>query len=633
MQRRDFLHSSISVAASVWSMSMLAACGGGGSETTAATLSSIDSVVADLQSAKATSDSIQSQSQDSQSATSFMTAFATTSVANSKATDFINQIMSDAKDTSLEIPHYLDDEDASVLEQYETYKSLSYTQFSHQYAKLLAALRVYGYKKDTAQQDLQTSLFASQTALVSSVDMSLLESAISLVASSLGSAALDAVTAILTKLKEVLLSKSGSDATIYALATFLSLDKLLETIKTKSLENLDFSNNESIIMSFVKMSIASMALLGSASLDKLQTSGTTETNIQLQIVSLQSKLILLLSGVVQSYVNSTIESMVTSMQTLQQLEASTTLTTEEQDMITQLQTELTNRSKFLAIIAMAFKTLFALSATSAIALQTDESNFQTDGDASQFWILFGNDALPQDEAFATYMETLESSLQADSDLSAIYDLISGLSTTFSTQADTFASDTESDAYLFASQLSQLSYNFTSQTETDAYNFATYLADLAYKFTMKIEDDAYTFAMQGMEYGYLFASQAEDIGQMADRILFMSVQIGQMADRIGEMADRIVYTEQLIVNTEILIQNFGLMIYGGMKTISNTMLMGLALVLDREWYSADGEDQIVTLIGETTQQMMEDMNTYALTVLENQTSLREITLSALDWVGE
>ncbi len=167
---------------------------------------------------------------------------------------------------------------------------------------------------------------------------------------------------------------------------------------------------------------------------------------------------------------------------------------------------------------------------------------------------------------------------------------------------------------------------------NAYDFSIHMADLAYAFTMKIEDDAYNFAMQGMEYGYLFASQGEDVGIMADRVLWMAAQIGQMADRIGEMSDRIVFTETLIVYTEMIILDFGLLIYGGMKMITNLMLNGIAVVLDNEWYENDSEDQIVSLIGSNMSQMMQNMQEYSLAVLYNQDDLREITLSALEWVG-
>ncbi len=193
--------------------------------------------------------------------------------------------------------------------------------------------------------------------------------------------------------------------------------------------------------------------------------------------------------------------------------------------------------------------------------------------------------------------------------------------------------TESQAYAFAATVANPDYSITTNTTTQASNFATHLADLAYEFVMKIEDDAYTFAMKGMEYGYLFASKGEEVGLMADRILWMAVQIGAMADRIGEMADRIVYTEQLIVYTETLILDFGMLIYGTTKQISNFLLMGMAIIFDREWYSQNqqSEDPVLNVISDTTERMLRNMKEYESQVLANQVKLREATLKALDWI--
>ena len=188
------------------------------------------------------------------------------------------------------------------------------------------------------------------------------------------------------------------------------------------------------------------------------------------------------------------------------------------------------------------------------------------------------------------------------------------------------------ASVITALFSALNSSATSPTSTPS-GFVTDMATMAYNFTMKIENDAYSFTTLGMTYGYLFASQGESVGLMADRILFMSVQIGQMADRIGEMADRIVYTEQLIVYTEMLIQNFGLMMYGGMGTISNTMLTGLAIIFDRQWYTptSTANDPIVASITATTSQMLTNMQQYEMAVLANQNTLRQTTLGALNWI--
>jgi hypothetical protein len=110
---------------------------------------------------------------------------------------------------------------------------------------------------------------------------------------------------------------------------------------------------------------------------------------------------------------------------------------------------------------------------------------------------------------------------------------------------------------------------------------------------------------------------------------MAVQIGVMADRIGEMADRIVYTEQLIVYTEILILDFGMLIYGFGSQITNLILTGMALILDREWYTPDSNDIVLDTINSNVMVMIAQMQEYALAVLNHQTELRELTLAALE----
>ncbi len=211
---------------------------------------------------------------------------------------------------------------------------------------------------------------------------------------------------------------------------------------------------------------------------------------------------------------------------------------------------------------------------------------------------------------ATLLQTLGSILQSVSQIYTAND-----TTTLTTYA-------QNVGFLFTAE---------NQTSSDAATFATHMADLAYQFTSQMEQDAYHFAMQGMEYGYLFASRGEEVGLMADRVLWMAVQIGVMADRIGQMADRIVYTEQLIVYTEMLILDFGLLIYGGMKQISNTMLMGMAIIFDCQWYTPSTSDPILTVISDMTQTMLTNMQEYEKIVLNNQLALQTITQDALKWL--
>ncbi len=211
------------------------------------------------------------------------------------------------------------------------------------------------------------------------------------------------------------------------------------------------------------------------------------------------------------------------------------------------------------------------------------------------------------------------------------------------QAYKFASKTEDDAYKFASDMGRDAYQFTSdtrdkahdfvmKTEDDAYKFASNMGHDAYQFASKGMEYGYRFASKGMEYGYQFASKGEEVGEMANRVLWMASEIGIMADRIGEMADRIVHTEHLIVQTAILIQNFGLLIDGTMKNFTDSILYVISMLLNKEFVSPQ-RDINITKISEITMEILKNNHIYDMAVLEKQSKLREITISALDKINK
>ena len=201
------------------------------------------------------------------------------------------------------------------------------------------------------------------------------------------------------------------------------------------------------------------------------------------------------------------------------------------------------------------------------------------------------------------------------------------------QAYNFGTQTEKDAFNFTQDTRDTAYNFATKTEDDAFKFATKMEDDAYKFVSKMADDAYHFASDGMNYGYMFASQGEELGPMANRVLWMASEIGLMADRIGEMSDRIVHTEHLIINMSVMILNFGLLIDGTIKTIAESGLNAIGMIFDKELIpelkSSSGH---IELIGKNVEQILSQQHEYDLRVLENQKDLREITISALDKIS-
>jgi len=201
------------------------------------------------------------------------------------------------------------------------------------------------------------------------------------------------------------------------------------------------------------------------------------------------------------------------------------------------------------------------------------------------------------------------------------------------QAYDFASKTEDDAFVFTQDTRNQAYDFTTKTEDDAFKFATKMEDDAYKFVSKMADDAYHFASDGMNYGYMFASQGEELGPMADRVLWMASEIGLMADRIGEMSDRIVHTEHLIINMSVMILNFGLLIDGTIKTIAEAGLNAIGIVYDREKMpELSSSTKHLELIGRNVELIITQQHEYDMKVLDNQKELRKTTISALDKIA-
>jgi hypothetical protein len=655
MNRRKFLGKGVLAASAIPAFSLFTGCSSSrGNSSSIDPVSNIDALASSLRSEKESSDTLHSDSSNNIASTSTNSNAAARvlmgpSFASSQTSPFFSDKL---PATTLPALYLTGDETSTMWDKYAAYNDVAYQQFSHQYTKLTASLRLFDYKntqQSTSQYaPMASASFARQLSPAMAEGFSYFDAALEYLRNHFNASALDAVTELLNWFKGKMEELEGSESILYAIATYLSVDKLLEVIRNRAMSDLSFANSSEVMMSFAKMSVAAISLIGLNTLDKLSAAAAEtdpsagsafadmsvdEITAYLNSISLQSKLSLLMMQIMEQYVTKTTVDVQAAVAELMSQAGDSELTAEEAAARDEMIDKLKTQSTVMGIVAMVMKALFAMLSNQATgdgtAVATD--GFSVDSDAADFWMLFGSDSLPQDEAFMSYMSDLQTALENGGDFAAVFELISAMRTNFSTQAATFASDTESDAYTFADMMANLSFNFSAQTETDAYNFATHMADLAYGFTMKIEDDAYNFAFQGMEWGYLFASRGEEVGLMADRILWMAVQIGQMADRIGEMADRIVYTEQLIVYTEMLILDFGLLIYGGMKMITNLMLTGMALVLDREWYTPTAEDQILTLIGGTMSQMMENMQAYALAVLANQNVLRETTLSAMEWV--
>jgi hypothetical protein len=650
MNRRRFLSQSALAAVSLPSLSLLSGCGGSSSEST----TPVNALVADLTVALSSSDGANTALEQetglllSDSAAANAPAYSPAEPSGSTAGFFAATLPAPSAASPVAALYLDKGGDKTMWEHYRVYQKLAREQFNHQYTKLLAAMRTADYR-------LQQNLPALATAAAADAgteaennldedDREKIEDIYDLIDYIAGEVDLEDIPFGLIAdgldiLREWIVSLLESDtlkAVSFAILSYFAVEKLLKLLQEKLLKGLDFTTQSDTMFSLAKMSIAAIAFLGAISIDSLSASAEEADEkgliAYLKSIGAQSQIALLVMELSTMLLLDTFSSAQDQIRTLANGEATAPYEPTEQDAA--LAESLKERSLMLMTVALVMKALFALFASEATENSDDARGFAPESDASLFALLFGKQVNPYDEDFSAYMyENLQNIYASESIFSEMAELALRFALQTEEDAFQFTSDTEEDAFTFASMMARLAYKFTSETETDAYDFATHMADLAYSFTMDIEEDAYQFAMQGMEYGYLFASRGEEVGIMADRILWMAVQIGQMADRIGEMADRIVYTEQLIVYTEMLILDFGLLIYGGMTQITNLILTGMALILDREWYAPETEDQIVTLLGETTKQMMAQMQEYALAVLDNQSTLREITLEALTWISK
>ncbi|WP_457744116.1 hypothetical protein [Sulfurimonas sp.] len=629
MKRRKFIQLSAITAISIQSSVGLSGCGSSRSKSTDIQAITADDAVRSISNIQTSNDALHTKV--SQSTVSLLDS--TSSVLFTKFQD--NSLTLKPNLTDLYFPQN------ELWSNYKDAHSLAYKQANSQLTKLKATLRVYGYKQSTAEQIARQKVAFINTPAQESALNTFLQAIEDFKNLKFGAVAIDGLTLSIKLVFVVLEAVQNSTSGTYLLSAVLSaLQGILEFIEQKALSNLSFSSDKDVVVSISKMAIAIISVQALSNIPKapsngtaFQTSLTNETTAQdiqtrLETLALQSQLIMTLISIVNAVMNKVLSATQTLASNV--TNSNYELTQEDNQLISSLKP----LSEILALLRLIIKVLLTYyqnniaSASESGALEADAQNYAS---------LFGNPISAYDTKFSQFTsENFDTLFASNPEIVTLFNEL-GIDIqnfSFQTQPDAAkaTAQAESDSFNFASSLSSLNYQFSPETSSQASDFATHLADLAYQFTMKIENDAYTFAMKGMEYGYLFASKGEEVGLMADRILWMAVQIGQMADRIGEMADRIVYTEQLIVYTEMLILDFGILIYGTIKQITNFMLMGMAIVFDRQWYAqVSQEDPVLNIISDMTTRMLRNMQQYEEQVLANQLSLREITLKALDWI--
>jgi hypothetical protein len=192
-------------------------------------------------------------------------------------------------------------------------------------------------------------------------------------------------------------------------------------------------------------------------------------------------------------------------------------------------------------------------------------------------------------------------------------------------------------------------------------FAKEGMELAAQFVNHGMDLGFVFASHGMDLGYEFAAKGEAVGPMANRVLFMAVQIGVMADRIGEMSDRILamadkigefgdkilYESQLIVYTEQLIINESVLVENTVKMLSEMLLDLAAIVVKNDAYfeykkaTLEHSHDVHEHIYGNMNLMLQNMHEFSLAMLKKEENdrnsqtkdkelsvkLREATMSA------
>jgi len=504
----------------------------------------------------------------------------------------------------------------------------AYLDYQQQAEKLKAALRLFdanNINTSTASTSSVRTVSLANTREASSGLSDALTSLIgyfgtNLVNSLMDSGVVDTIVGALVSIKDYLLTTTFSQSVLSEVYTVIS--QLLDSVQESSLENLSFTDQNSVLLSLSKISVASAAVLANQKINELDTTSEESDFVESQLLNndVLNKLSLKWLTLAQSILTSTVSKATGAIDGA--------VADESFAGDPEASNDLFASSAILAMTSLAIKTVSGNFDSQLTDLASGGgASFETSSTTDMYRPVFTSSSNSYDQELQANVPGLgaETTEQYQDQLN----IASISNATISSTAPESTSDNADEIYGYAAEIAAVGSIIEAPID-----FTELLATYAYNFASDTETHAFEFAMQGMEYGYLFASQGEDVGVMADRILWMAVQIGVMADRIGEMADRIVYTEHLIVYTEMLIVDFGILIYGVIKQISNSMLMGLALVMDREWYGdvaieqANAEDVVLNTIGSNISIMLENMNTYSLAVLDNQQALRESTQSAI-----
>lgn len=659
MDRREFLTLTARLSAAAALPAALVGCGGGGggssqggetnTNSSDATVSSINSQQSDIDNTNGAVNAQLNNDLNESNNANTNSLIRNTSDADKMAKFFATRnpgvVLTESANAVYAQGHYLDVTNqlsgAQFWQKAISSHEQAYLDYEHQTMKLKAALRLFGAANDSVSDSSSASASsatrtvsmantkAASTGLASALSSLLEFAGEGLVSSLTSSTVVDGVVAVLNEIKDYLATDSFGASVLSEVFSVVS--QFLDDVQEDALNDLSFSNQNQVLLSLSKISVASAAVLANQeiqNLDAADAEGEEEENgfVEAQLFSTDvlNKLSLKWLALAKSVLEGAVSDATTSIDGA--------AADENYAGDTSAQDRLFSSSAILAMTSLAIKNVSGNFDNQLSGLTSSQTSFESNSSASSYRPVFTSPSNSFDDELQANVPGLDAS--TSSTYQSELNIASVSSATISSNAPAADDQASDEIYQYASEIAAVNTDIASPVD-----FASQLAEYAYNFASDAESDAFEFAMQGMEYGYLFASQGEDVGVMADRILWMAVQIGVMADRIGEMADRIVYTEHLIVYTEMLIVDFGIMIYGVIKQITNSMLMALALILDREWYGdvateqANAEDQVLSTIGANIGTMLNNMNAYSLAVLDNQQALRESTLSVLNEDGE
>ncbi|MDA3808182.1 MAG: hypothetical protein PF440_09790 [Thiomicrorhabdus sp.] len=444
MNRRNFLALGAKLAASLAIPTSLVGCGGGSGDAADlapnAATSSIDSSLATTSALQSDADGTTTALNDSLSSTlaSPTVAPASSSMASVRTSSDSLTVEDNAKlveffqtrtpmyapvtpvdGTTYLTSHYLENSGTGTLwENAVSAQQLAYEQYTHQYTKLVATMRLFNSKNDSST-DAQTAsassvaprvvVQASARSLVASpkaIDaLDLLDGLIKLISSSFTSTGLgliaDGLQAVYTWLSE-LLGTSQLQGLAYSFLVTASVDDMLQAVITKNTTGLAFDDRTNIMLSLSKISVASGALLTLTKMNDLENATADSIDTEFMTTYLANNNVvtnisLMWLGLSETMTSDVVGTMQASARDAIELDANRDVMPDTTGLITTLETN----STILAMVSLAIKSIFSVMESETVDTKT--TGFTADSSADIFKILFTSEQSPTDVLLSSFM--------------------------------------------------------------------------------------------------------------------------------------------------------------------------------------------------------------------------------------